>query len=151
MQSLPRVFCKRCALNPAFGEEVYHPRLADYQRSSSACITSIMRTYYTWELALSPDVTHNLALMDLWTYAEIAIGIIISCTPIFPRFYQKFGPKIYAVLSFRSMPSDMTQSGRGPFKPGSIGRKDQNNLQLKDPWDLEILSEGNYYSLEEQC
>lgn len=110
-----------------------------------------MRTYYTWELALSPDVTHNLALMGLWTYAEIAIGIIISCTPIFPRFYQEFGPKIYAVLSFGSMPSDTTQSGRGTFKPGSIARKDQNSLQLKDPYGAEILSEGNYYSLEEQC
>lgn len=110
-----------------------------------------MRTYYTWELALSPDVTYNLALMGLWTYAEIAIGIIISCTPIFPRFYQEFGPKIYAVLSFGSTPSDTNQSGSGPSKPGSIGRKDQRNPQLREPYGSEILSEGNYYSLEEQC
>lgn len=110
-----------------------------------------MRTYYTWELGLSQDVTYNLGLMGLWTYAEISIGIVISCTPIFPRFYQEFGPKIYAVLSFGSMPSETTQSGRETFKPDSIGRKDQNSLQLKDAFGSDIQSEGNYYSLEEQC
>lgn len=126
-------------------------RLADYQPSSRACIASIVRTYYSWELALSPDVTHNLGLVGLWTYAEISIGIVISCTPIFPRFYQEFGRKIYAVLSFGSMSSDTAQSRRGTFQPDSIGRKDQNNLQLEDPYGSEILSEGNYYSLEGQC
>lgn len=91
--------------------------------------------------------------MGLWTYAEISIGIVISCTPIFPRFYKEFGPKIYAVLSFGSMlpSSDTAQSGRETFKPDSIGRKDQNSLQLKDPYGSEIQSEGNYYSLEDQC
>lgn len=88
--------------------------------------------------------------MGLWTYAEISIGIVISCTPIFPRFYNEFSPKIYAVLSFKSTPSNTTQSNRKSFGPNNIGRKDQNSLQLTDPYGSEIQSEGNYYTLEEQ-
>ena len=40
--------------------------------------------------------------MGLWAWAELAIGIIVSCLPVMPRFFQHVGPKVYKTLSFRS-------------------------------------------------
>ena len=40
--------------------------------------------------------------MGLWTWAEITAGIVISCLPVVPRFFQYFGPKFYKSLSFGS-------------------------------------------------
>ena len=39
--------------------------------------------------------------MGLWTYAELSIGIIISCLPVIPRFFQHFGPRLSRALTFR--------------------------------------------------
>ena len=58
-----------------------------------------MRTYYTWKVASSPDVTYHIAQMGLWTYAELATGVFISCLPVIPRFFQHIGPRISAKIS----------------------------------------------------
>ena len=65
----------------------------------SACVTSIIRTVYTWKFADSQDKTYWVCQMGLWTEAEIAIEIIVSCLPILPRFIQFIGPKIYGGFS----------------------------------------------------
>lgn len=59
-----------------------------------ACISSILRTYYTWKLAGSPDTSYNIVRMGLWTSAEIATGFIISCLPVVPKFFQTMWPKV---------------------------------------------------------
>jgi len=56
-------------------------------------VASILRTNYNLKLYKSEDVSYNLGIMGLWTYAEIAIGIIVSCLPVLPKFFQHFGPK----------------------------------------------------------
>ena len=68
-----------------------------------ACVTSIMRTYYTWKIVRSPDITYNFSIMGQWGYAETAVGIIISCLPVLPIFFRHFGPKIYTSLSLASL------------------------------------------------
>ncbi|MCJ1449718.1 hypothetical protein MMC28_000046 [Mycoblastus sanguinarius] len=60
-----------------------------------ACLTSILRTYYTWRVVESPDISYNIIIMGIWAYVEVTIGIIISCLPILPRFVQHFGPRIH--------------------------------------------------------
>lgn len=67
-----------------------------------ACVTSIMRTYYTWKIVQSPDITYNLCIMGLWAYAEISIGIVVSCLPVLPKFFNHFGPTIYGSFSLRT-------------------------------------------------
>lgn len=68
-----------------------------------ACVTSILRTYYTWKIVRSPDITYNMIIMGLWAYAEITIGIIVSCLPVFPKFFKHVGPKIYGTFSLGSL------------------------------------------------
>lgn len=38
--------------------------------------------------------------MGLWTWAELTTGILVSCLPVVPRFFQHVGPKLYT--SFKS-------------------------------------------------
>ena len=48
--------------------------------------------------------------MGLWTYAELAAGVIISCLPVIPRFFQYVGPKISAtIFSEATLSGDHTQ------------------------------------------
>ena len=37
-----------------------------------------------------------------WTYAEIAIGTIVSCMPVLPRFFRHFSRKLHATFAFKS-------------------------------------------------
>ena len=61
-----------------------------------------MRTYYSFQIAKSSDKSYKLTLMGLWGWAELAIGIIVGCLPIMPKFIQQVGPKVLKSLSFRS-------------------------------------------------
>ena len=37
--------------------------------------------------------------MGLWSAAEFSTGIIISCLPVIPRFFQHIGPKLSSALT----------------------------------------------------
>lgn len=76
----------------------------------SACLTSILRTYYTSRIAESPDVSRNVIIMGLWTWAEITTGIVVSCLPVIPKFFQHFGPKFFRALSSFGSKSGTTDS-----------------------------------------
>ena len=65
-------------------------------------MTSIVRTYYSFQVPKSSDKTYNLQLMSLWGWAELAIGIIVGCLPVMPKFIQHVGPQIFKTLSFGS-------------------------------------------------
>ena len=49
-------------------------------------------------MATSPDVTYHLVQMGLWTYAELATGVIISCLPVIPKFFQHLCPSMSASI-----------------------------------------------------
>ena len=40
--------------------------------------------------------------MGMWTYAELSTGIVISCLPVIPKFFQHVGPKLSSVFTLRS-------------------------------------------------
>lgn len=63
----------------------------------------MVRTYYTWKIIKSPDITYNICIMGLWAYAEISIGIIVSCLPMIPKFFKHCGPKIHDMFSLGSL------------------------------------------------
>lgn len=92
-----------------------------------ACITSILRTYYTWRIVQSPDVSYNIVPMGMWTYAEISIGIVISCLPVIPKFFQHIGPKVYSALTLRS------KSGGNESASSSPSAKVRSDSKLKLP------------------
>ena len=74
-------------------------------------MTSVVRTYYSYQVPKSSDKSYNLELMGLWGWAELAIGIIVGCLPIAPKFFRHVGPKVFNVFAFVSKPdvqSDMS-------------------------------------------
>ena len=75
---------------------------------NSACVTSVLRTYYTWRVVESHDINWELLPMGLWTWAEISIRIIVGCLPTLPRFIQHIRTKI-----------DLKLSGSGPGRAAS--------------------------------
>ena len=66
---------------------------------------SIVRTYYSWQLAESTDKSYLIAVYGLCSDAELSVGILIGCFPIMPKFFQHVGPKIAKALSIRSKPA----------------------------------------------
>ena len=40
--------------------------------------------------------------MGMWTYAELSTGIVISCLPVIPKFFQHVGPRLSSALNFGS-------------------------------------------------
>ena len=67
----------------------------------SACVTSIFRTYYSFQVSKSSDKTYNLELMGLWSWAELTIGIIVGCLPVMAKFFQHASARVSKILSFR--------------------------------------------------
>ena len=66
---------------------------------TSACVTSVLRTYYTWRVVESHDINWELLPMALSTWAELSIGIIVGCLPTLPKFIQHIGTKFNSKLS----------------------------------------------------
>ena len=64
----------------------------------SACVASIVRTYYSWRMFESYDTSWELGPVGLWSFAELSIGIMVGCLPSLPRFFQHVGPKIYRCI-----------------------------------------------------
>ena len=60
----------------------------------SACVASILRTYYTWRTVGTPDVSWEILPVGLWSWAELSIGIIVGCLPTLPKFFQHIRTKL---------------------------------------------------------
>lgn len=62
-----------------------------------ACIASILRLLYSSELiqvpSNNPAYQIDLDRLGLWAFAEIAIGIIVGCLPVLPKFSKHFASK----------------------------------------------------------
>ncbi|KAL8860206.1 MAG: hypothetical protein Q9178_003470 [Gyalolechia marmorata] len=98
--------------------------LAVFTTGFCACITSIVRTYYTSE-SETGDVSYKLIIMGLWTWAELTAGILVSCLPVVPRFFQHIGPRVYA--SFKSNSITGSLFSIAPRRTGT-GIKNDNDF-----------------------
>lgn len=94
----------------------------------SACITSILRTYYTWKIAQSPDLSYNIVPMGMWSCAELATGIVISCLPVIPKFFQHVGPKVSKALTLRSKSTGDSGNRSTPAAPSVQVRAEKLKL-----------------------
>lgn len=107
---------------------------------NSACMTPILRTYYTWRTVEMLDTSWELFLMGLWTWAELSIGLIVGCLPAIPKLFQHIGPKI-------SRGSSGTRSGRESSAATNMPKadvlarvkisiaKDGAESSVSDPWN----------------
>lgn len=64
-------------------------------------------------------------IMGLWTGAELTSGIIVSCLPVTPRFFQFLRPKVSCVFSNLFSSSSGSQS-RLTTGSKTESRRDQN-------------------------
>lgn len=63
-----------------------------------ACLMSVIRAYYIWRIVESSDKSYFFARWGQWAGAELAAGIVLGCFPVFPRFFQHVGPRIYGMF-----------------------------------------------------
>ena len=75
-----------------------------------ACIASIFRTIYSFRLAQGPDVSFNVVVLALGGLTELAIGVVVACLPVLPRFFQHHKSSLSTKLSSQSW-SRVTTSG----------------------------------------
>ncbi|CAL8582622.1 hypothetical protein XPA_008276 [Xanthoria parietina] len=73
-----------------------------------ACVTSIVRLVYS--LQLDPDQGStayqlNINKQGLWAFAEISMGIIVSCMPLVHKSFKHLLTKFPSTSSFRKFPS----------------------------------------------
>ncbi|SLM40448.1 hypothetical protein LPUS_11260 [Lasallia pustulata] len=128
-----------------------------------ACVTSIARVAYTWKFANDADVSYNAGKMGLWAEAEMVAGIIVSCMPVFPRFFQAIAPNPQAVSALRvqartavdqrSAPSRASDTTPVPsmydrpfFRPGGV---DSSSKSWNDVYDPQTELRREYISLTE--
>ena len=130
-----------------------------YCDTCSACVTSILRTYYTWKVVKNPDISYNIIVMGLWTLAEIATGIIVSCLPVFPKFVRHAGPQIYRAFSTssQSAPSSNSAGAEKRLRPSLTSQlpltKPSQAASKSKPWHHSNMQKaqnnGDYTELEE--
>ena len=76
-----------------------------------------------------------MSLMGLWGWAELAIGILVGCLPVAPRFFQHIGPRIFDVFAFVS--KSEIQSDKSPtYGPKNTDRiaKTYSSTKLQRPF-----------------
>ena len=56
--------------------------------------------------------------MGMWTCAELSTGIVISCLPVIPKFFQHVGPQLSRALTFRHNKVTKESNDRGQSAPG---------------------------------
>ena len=129
----------------------------------SACAISIMRTYTAWQVEWSDDKSYYMIIMGMWSTGEIAAGILVSCFPVIPRFYQHFEPKNFAIFlsTFRSRASSGHKSGSTKVAPRIEGlSKFQQHLSKRgsgdripqtweDSYNTRTQSDGDYITLDD--
>ena len=106
----------------------------------SACVTSVLRTYYTYKVVKEPDISYNIVLMGLWTLAEVATGVIVSCLPVLPRFFRHAGPTVYRVFSVKTKSSSSSGSAGAEAKARPSLTSPTNPLDR--PHDMESMAKA---------
>lgn len=126
-----------------------------------ACVTSILRTYYAWKIVKSPDITYNMIFEGLWAFAEISIGIIVSCLPVLPKFFTHVGPKILSVRSLSGtllrhklrFTNNTDKTNASPRVQRSRAAKRSGGISIPETWNDSYHSQaelkGAYITLDE--
>ena len=88
----------------------------------------------------SPDVSYNTIIMGLWTWAEIKTGILISCLPMMPKFFQHLSSQIRGTFSSISKShSKLVHES----KSTDIQNKTGVSVPFKRPFDKYIGGRGH--------
>ena len=89
----------------------------------SACAISILRTMHSVDLAKGSDFSYDVAIMGLWSWAEVTSGVLISCFPVMLRFFQHFWPQVCIFFSSHTESHVKANSSFHLIAMGSLFRK----------------------------
>lgn len=91
--------------------------------------------------------------MGLWTLAEVATGVIVSCLPVLPRFVRDVGPKLCRAFSIRTKPSLNLGSENAQIigRPSSPSLTSPNSIptSARDMRIQKANTKGSFTELEE--
>lgn len=105
-----------------------------------------MRVVHTWRIVKderTADVSYNIVAMGLWSYAEVALGIIVACTLSLPKLIQAKGWKMPFSLfsssprSFPSLKIYVSSSAQAEPKPKESTSTEGANMTVftVERWD----------------
>ena len=115
-----------------------------------ACIISVIRTYYIWTVLNRLDVSNDLIGLSLLSYAEVAIGVIVSCAPTLPRFFQHVRPKVLRIFSQSTRVSSSPDYRTERLAPRSSATRhppESDRIQLCASKDTEVEPNNNSLSV----
>lgn len=78
--------------------------------------------------------------MFLWSWAEMTTGVIISCLPAMPRFFQHIGPKIYCAF----YGENSVRSGSNSNPRSTQGQTNNFQRALGKPEGSDVYSNQNH-------
>ena len=111
----------------------------------SACVTSVLRTYYVSKVQRSTDNSYNLLIQGLVSLVEMTAGILISCMPLVPNFCRHVSSKL----------SHITGSTAVDRPSMSVSRKQLSKDDragsgiLETETNSQTVHEGEYVSLDD--
>ena len=110
----------------------------------SACVTSILRSYYTWRTVESLDTSWELLPMGLWTWAELSIGVIVGCLPTFPNFFHHISTKIHQGTSGSGPARESSAAAKSP-KVELLARVKRPFASVSDSWNGQCSPRAQLY------
>ena len=116
----------------------------------------------TWQLVESTDKSYYTVIEGLWTWAEVAAGILVSCVPVLPRFLQHVRSEVGNNFKFGSISSkfatgskDITDKSRNIFNSSAHlakhrgGRDASSENSAESARQSKYLTEGRYLELDD--
>ena len=111
--------------------------VAVFAVGSLACIAAVFRLVYSIQLidysaSASPEEQLVTDKKGLWAFAEIAVGIIVGCIPVLPRFFQQ---PVFSSLSLGSWSGTKSEgrssdAGRRSLRQRIFGKASKVGKQL---------------------
>ncbi|KAI9830791.1 MAG: hypothetical protein M1826_004425 [Phylliscum demangeonii] len=114
-----------------------------------ACVSSILRLYATVKSPNSPDQLWSVVPIQLWTLAEINVGLICACLPALPSFYHHFFPNRSTIARTKATYGTKDSCGsRKATRPLSTAAA-AAHLDAHDHHHTRSFTQGKYLELGE--
>lgn len=111
----------------------------------SACVTSVLRTYYVSKVQRSTDNSYNLFVQGLVSLVEMTAGILISCMPLVPSFCRYVSSK----LSHITGPTAVNRPGMSVSRKQLSKDDHAGSGILEAETNSQTVHEGEHISLDD--
>ncbi|OTA81548.1 hypothetical protein M434DRAFT_37508 [Hypoxylon sp. CO27-5] len=99
------------------------------------CTIAALGVAYRVPLTTDADTTHAIAVVGLWTYAELVGTILVGCMPMFPRFYDHL-QKVQLHVQFPNL----------RFSTKNLVSDNSKRIDASDPKSTERITVSAHFS-----